>query len=70
MHRVSTPYHSVCFVSLLASKKGYSVKSYGTGTVVKLPGATPDQPNVYAFGTTYVDMYQDLMQKDSQLYLL
>ncbi len=52
------------------SKKGYSVKSYGTGSVVKLPGRAAHQPNVYQFGTTYEDMYQDLMKKDPHLYLL
>ncbi len=54
---------------ILYSKKGYWVKSYGTGSVVKLPGKAANQPNVYPFGTTYEDMYQDLMKKDPHLYL-
>ena len=51
------------------SKKGYNVKSYGTGSVVTLPGRAPSQPNVYQFGTPYEDMLHDLTKKDPQLYL-
>ena len=50
------------------SKKGYNVESYGTGSVVKLPGPASEQPNVYSFGTTYEFMYQDLLKKDPLLY--
>lgn len=50
------------------SKKGFDVKSYGTGSVVKLPGSGPNQPNIYQFGTTYDGMYKDLFKKDPQLY--
>lgn len=50
------------------SKKGYNVKSYGTGDKVKLPGSGPDRPNVYEFGTTYDEIYNDLLAKDKQLY--
>lgn len=53
---------------LVNSKKGYYVKSYGTGSVVTLPGAAPEQPNVYSFDTTYEEMYQDLYQKDLHRY--
>lgn len=52
----------------LYSKKGFCVKSYGTGSAVKLPGSSPNQPNIYPFDTTYEQMYQDLYQKDPQLY--
>lgn len=52
----------------ILSKKGFDVRSYGTGSVVKLPGPGPDQPNVYDFGTTYQFMYEDLYRKDPHLY--
>ncbi|GAB1608093.1 RNA polymerase II subunit A C-terminal domain phosphatase SSU72-like [Argonauta hians] len=50
------------------SKKGFRVRSFGTGSQVKLPGPSPDRPNIYDFGTTYDDMHKDLMRKDSELY--
>ena len=54
---------------ILNSKKGFDVRSFGTGSVVKLPGPGPEQPNVYEFGTTYQFMYEDLYRKDPHLYL-
>lgn len=54
-------------IFLLRSKKGYQVQSFGTGDKVKLPGAAPDKPNIYEFGTPYDDIYQDLLQKDREL---
>lgn len=50
------------------AKQGFPVKSYGTGDKVKLPGSAADKPNVYEFGTTYEEIYQDLLQKDKNLY--
>ncbi|XP_038078350.1 RNA polymerase II subunit A C-terminal domain phosphatase SSU72-like [Patiria miniata] len=50
------------------SKKGYNVKSFGTGANCKLPGSAPDKPNIYDFRTTYEEMYRDLESKDKQLY--
>ncbi|CAM9747403.1 RNA polymerase II subunit A C-terminal domain phosphatase SSU72-like [Lampetra fluviatilis] len=50
------------------SKKGFYVRSFGTGTHVKLPGPAPDKPNVYDFKTTYEQMYSDLVMKDKELY--
>lgn len=44
------------------------MRSFGSGAQVKLPGSAPDKPNVYDFGVTYEQMYQDLMEKDKALY--
>ncbi|XP_065890100.1 RNA polymerase II subunit A C-terminal domain phosphatase SSU72-like [Dysidea avara] len=52
----------------LLSKKGFQVKSFGTGSVIKLPGLSVDQPNVYQFGTSYEQMYQDLLEKEPNYY--
>ncbi|CAH0557357.1 unnamed protein product [Brassicogethes aeneus] len=50
------------------SKKGFNVKSYGTGEKVKLPGEAADKPNVYEFGTTYDEIFKDLQNKNKTLY--
>ncbi|CAG9854882.1 unnamed protein product [Phyllotreta striolata] len=50
------------------AKKGFDVKSYGTGDKVKIPGSSFDKPNIYDFGTSYEDIYTDLLQKDKSLY--
>jgi RNA polymerase II subunit A C-terminal domain phosphatase SSU72 len=50
------------------SKKGMDVKSFGTGSQVKLPGKSPDSPNTYPFTMSYNEIYQDLKQKDQAHY--
>jgi len=50
------------------AKKGLDVDSYGTNTVIKIPGPAADRPNVYPFGMTYEEIYQDLVAKDQALY--
>ena len=50
------------------SKKGFDVKSFGTGTQVKLPGKAADCPNVYPFNVSYEEIYEDLRKKDQNQY--
>ena len=41
-------------------KKGFNVRSFGTGDKIKLPGPSLNQPNVYDFGTSYEEIHADL----------
>jgi len=49
-------------------KKGFDVRSFGTGDKIKLPGPSLNQPNVYEFGTSYEEIHADLTRKDKSMY--
>jgi RNA polymerase II subunit A C-terminal domain phosphatase SSU72 len=54
---------------LRLSAANYPVISFGTGTLVRLPGPSINQPNVYPFNTSSYDtMYKELDEKDHRLY--
>ncbi|KAK8058834.1 hypothetical protein PG994_009282 [Apiospora phragmitis] len=54
---------------LQLSKANYPVISFGTGSLVRLPGPSITQPNVYQFNkTSYDSMWKELKEKDEDLY--
>lgn len=50
------------------AKRGYQVHSYGTNSMIKLPGMSADRPNSYPFGVTYASIQQDLTTKNREYY--
>lgn len=52
----------------LLMKRGIAIKSFGTSSVVKLPGESADSPNVYGFDKTYREIYDDLCMKNEDYY--
>lgn len=55
-------------ISALFRKRGFRVRSFGTGAQVKLPGASASEPNVYKFETSYAEMHEDLSRRDLEFY--
>ena len=54
---------------LRLSLASYPVVSFGTGSLVRLPGPSITQPNVYPFNViSYDQMYSELSAKDPRLY--
>ena len=54
---------------LTTAPSPYPTISFGTGSLVRLPGPSITQPNVYTFNSTsYATMHDELASKDSRLY--
>ncbi|KAF2216736.1 hypothetical protein CERZMDRAFT_108695 [Cercospora zeae-maydis SCOH1-5] len=54
---------------LTTAPSPYPTISFGTGSLVRLPGPSISQPNVYQFNSTsYAAMYEELKEKDKRLY--
>ncbi|KAL3488965.1 RNA polymerase II subunit A C-terminal domain phosphatase ssu72 [Aspergillus germanicus] len=54
---------------LSTASSPFPVISFGTGSLVRLPGPSITQPNVYNFNSTsYSQMYDELFSKDERLY--
>ncbi|KAJ9490647.1 RNA polymerase II subunit A C-terminal domain phosphatase [Penicillium thymicola] len=56
-------------LQLSGAPTAFPVISFGTGSLVRLPGPSITQPNVYSFNSiSYNQMYKELSGKDERLY--
>ena len=54
---------------LQLAKSGYPAISFGTGSLVRLPGPSSEEPNTYKFNSaSYDTMYHELENMDQRLY--
>ncbi|KXH61799.1 RNA polymerase II subunit A domain phosphatase SSU72 [Colletotrichum nymphaeae SA-01] len=67
---LTTPLSNRSMVShLRLAQANYPVISFGTGSLVRLPGPSITQPNVYQFNkTSYDSIFKELESKDTRLY--
>eukprot|EP00301_Raphidiophrys_heterophryoidea_P005056 c1215_g1_i1.p1 GENE.c1215_g1_i1~~c1215_g1_i1.p1 ORF type:complete len:173 (+),score=24.06 c1215_g1_i1:72-521(+) len=49
---------------------GFRVTSFGTNSVVKLPGTAPDKPLTFEFGTHYLEIHKELRLRNMDFYAL
>merc|ERR1711904_471769 len=47
---------------------GFRVESYGIGVDVKLPGPTPNETNIFPFGTPYNIIKRSLQHRNQEIY--
>ncbi|KAH3767220.1 RNA polymerase II subunit A C-terminal domain phosphatase SSU72 [Pelomyxa schiedti] len=52
----------------LLARRGYHVRSFGTGLHCKLPGPAADKPNIFEFNTPYMEMHRVLTGQNQALY--
>lgn len=52
----------------MLAENGYLVRSYGTGSAVRLPGPSIDKPNVFPFGTPYTKIMKVLNSQDLKMH--
>ncbi|KAM0720075.1 hypothetical protein Q7P37_004211 [Cladosporium fusiforme] len=65
----SLPRSMEAHLRLTTAPSPYPTISFGTGSLVRLPGPSITQPNVYNFNSTsYANMHDELLSKDQRLY--
>lgn len=49
-------------------ENGFDVYSYGTRQRISLPGSSIETPNIYDFGISYNEIYEQLVNEDEEIY--